>query len=152
MNELHIKLTAEMRSQILHNLFRYSEDVLFDRWGEFPVTIRPDKSEIYDGLTKLTDEQLMKFYNHVEKKYPSLDMYVSDTGYYNIGITWTSYATIQVKADNLAEAVEKARNADFALPKDNVSYLDDSYAVCAEDMDEALAAAEHTTVSEVILD
>lgn len=78
---------------------------------------------------------------------------ISDTGYYNVPVSWVSMAVIQVEADNLADAIEKAKNAIFniPLPSENVQYLEDSFAINVEEDEDAISASYYSA-SEVIMD
>ena len=46
---------------------------------------------------------------------------------YNIPITWESYMTIGVEADNLEDAIVLALKEFFSIPDDN--YIDDSFQI-----------------------
>ena len=48
--------------------------------------------------------------------------------FYEIPCAWEVYGTVEVAADNLAEAIEKVEDDEFPLPS-NFNYVDGSFEV-----------------------
>jgi len=48
--------------------------------------------------------------------------------FYTIPCAWEVYATVEVAANSLAEAIEKVEDDEFPLPS-NFNYIDGSFAV-----------------------
>ncbi len=70
-----------------------------------------------------------------------LKNYVSNDGTYLIPVEWSVYSTINVEADNLEEAIEKAKAAIDDLPiSTDCEYIDGSYKINADDDDELIFA------------
>ncbi len=61
--------------------------------------------------------------------------YVSDDGTYLLPVVWEVYSTIRVKADNLADALQKARANIDDIPLSSASeYIDGTYEIHDEDL------------------
>lgn len=75
--------------------------------------------------------------------------YVSEGGTYLLPVVWEVYSTIRVKADNLADALRKARENIDVIPLSSESeYIDGSYRI--QDDDLIMAQNYHDMDSKVL--
>lgn len=69
---------------------------------------------------------------------------ISENGYYKIPVSWTATAVIQVEADNLEDAIKRAKNAELLipLPTENVEYREDSFRIDIDEDEDAINTAD----------
>lgn len=82
----------------------------------------------------------------------ALEDIVNDEGVYLIPVSWSVYSTIKVEADNLKDAIERARRSlcDIPLSSEN-EYIDDSYTIDGEIDEDFINAQDRATVGDVLL-
>ena len=73
-------------------------------------------------------------------------------GRYTIPVSWTIYSTVEVEADNLEDALNRAREAAPDLPLGSGEYLDESYRIgSGEDAAELFSETEKLPFRGVLL-
>ena len=76
-----------------------------------------------------------------------------DCNTYHIPVQWSVYSTIRVEADNLQEALDKAREKidDIPITPTECEYIDDSYIIAVESDEDAINAQNYYTVSDILI-
>lgn len=62
--------------------------------------------------------------------------------YYKVPVTWEMYGVVEIEADSAEEAIEIARDDQGILPLPEGYYVDDSWRLSHDDMDELKAIVE----------
>lgn len=84
---------------------------------------------------------------------PDLKNYVSESGEYLIPIEYTVYSTITVKADNLADALAKAKAQFDDVPmQTNYEYVDDSMRIAVDEKEDIINAQWYRTIGDTVLE
>ena len=84
---------------------------------------------------------------------PALKNYVSESGLYLIPIEWAVYSTITVRANNLAEAIAKAKAQFDDIPcQTENEYVDGSMRICIDETEDAITAQEYQTIGDTVLE
>lgn len=82
----------------------------------------------------------------------ALDEYVSETGTYLIPVEWSVYSTITVQGDNLQDAVDRAKRVLDDLPLEDLNeYVDGSYRLSGDTVEDFLNAQEYSTIGETLV-
>jgi hypothetical protein len=81
-----------------------------------------------------------------------LDEYVSKTGTYLIPVEWSMYSTITVEGDNLQDAIDRAKRVLDDLPLEDINeYVDGSYKISGDTIEDFLNAQEYQTIGETLV-
>ncbi len=82
-----------------------------------------------------------------------LESIKSNNNSYTIPVEWSVYSTVNVHANNLAEAIAIAQDQIDSIPiSNNNEYVDGSYKINIEDKDDAIVAQEYTKMSDIFID